>query len=115
MDPTTLALIELAKNFGIAAPLIAALIYLLWRSEKREQLASEERREMTDKHMSALTSIVTDNRLANAGMTNAMERLTAVVTEEITTQREARAHDREEHRSMLDAIGKATIRSREAS
>lgn len=106
-------MIEIAKQFGLAAPLVIILVYLLVRTEQRERLASEERREMTDKHLQALSTVVTDNRVSQQQTAAALDRLTAIITEEITTSREARAHDREEHRLMLDAIGKATIRSRE--
>lgn len=99
MDPGAF---ELAKTFGIAAPLVAALFYLLWAAEQREQRASAERKETSDKFLLTLSGVIADSRLTN-------ERLTVAVSELAAAVREARQQDREEHKAIVDAIGKLPI------
>lgn len=93
MDP---ALTEVLKQFGLASPLVIILFYLLRQAETRERLASQERKETSERYMTAMSTVVSDTRLV-------LQQVTASVTEEIATSREARAHDREEHRAMIDA------------
>lgn len=105
MDTNTAALIEVVKQLGLAAPLVVALIYLLRQSEQREQRAATERKETGERYMTTLSTVISDNRLA-------IERMTVAVVELTTTIREFSAQNRDEHRGMMDAIGKANITPR---
>lgn len=107
MDPI---IAQFIPQFGITAPLVGILIYLLRQAESREQRASEERRQISEQFLSTVNTVVADNRIA-------AERMTTSLTELIATVRESRAQDREEHKLIVDAVGRVApvVRQERAS
>lgn len=99
MTPEQIAMIEVAKSLGSAAPLVSILIYLLIQAERREARASTERRETSDRFLLTLSGVVADNRLA-------VERLTVAITEQSSATREEHRSIMDGQRALIDAIGK---------
>lgn len=72
-------------QLGIAAPFIALLIYLL-------RQANQERKDLTDKFVTAMTTTVTSNTHATTGLKEAIN--------------EWRAGNQDEHGRIVDALGR---------
>lgn len=82
---------------SIAITFVGVLVWLI-----RRQAESIER--LTDRFVTALETTVTKNTEAQLRVTNSLAALETMV-------REDRAHSREEHRAMLDALGKVGART----
>ncbi|HET7713854.1 MAG TPA: hypothetical protein VFK94_06465 [Patescibacteria group bacterium] len=85
------------KTLGVAAPLVALLWFLL-------KQATEERKEITDKFLTALQTTV---RQSTESQTATMTQITKLNS----TVEEYRRISAEEHARIVDAIGKMTHRS----
>lgn len=81
---------------GIAVSFAGVMVWLIKRQD--HQIES-----LTNRFVTALETVVKESTTAQLSVAHTLSELT-------TLQREDRAHNREEHRAILDALGKVHLR-----
>ncbi len=84
---------------AIFSSMTALLVWLIKRQ-------AEQVEKLTDRFTTALENTVSRNTEAQSQMTQGLIIVTSNVTELTTTIREFMASNRDEHRALMDAIGK---------
>lgn len=96
---------EIAKQLGVAAPLVLVLMYLLRFMAQLLHQATEERKAITAQFVDAMKTTAATSALAQEKAAQSLQDLAASL-------REQGVRSTDEHNRIVDALGKFSSRDR---